>query len=370
MARLRRVWLLVPAVAALLACPRRPNRLPDAVDAAMVDSGEARRSLPNGFLKGQLHAHSSGSADSQTPAAEVVRWYEERGYDFVVLTDHNIVTDTSDLSSARTRAFRGIELTRNLPSCRPPAPHGNACSLHVNALFVQTPPAGAGVRLDLGRPPSDARHDVYLDELRTAKAMRGVGMLCHPNLLYRGPDEATIHELAISGLALMEIRNEAWDSENDGDAEHPSAEALCDRVLGRGGRLFATATNDAHHYADAAKLRARGERPFDGDHGFIVVRASNRDEATIRGAIERGDFYASTGVVLERYDVTSQAMRLETRRGERVVFEVIRRGGVVARREDGDRLEVTLGAEDGPYLRVRVRRESDGAMAWTQPLFR
>src|SRR4051812_37394364 len=52
--------------------------------------------MPAGFLKGQLHTHTSRSADSDTGPHDVHQWYESRGYDFVVFTDHNAVTDTSD----------------------------------------------------------------------------------------------------------------------------------------------------------------------------------------------------------------------------------------------------------------------------------
>ena len=45
-----------------------------------------------GYLKGQLHLHTNNSGDSATPPADVVRWYAARGYDFIVVTDHNRVT--------------------------------------------------------------------------------------------------------------------------------------------------------------------------------------------------------------------------------------------------------------------------------------
>ncbi|MCA9562352.1 MAG: PHP domain-containing protein, partial [Myxococcales bacterium] len=50
------------------------------------------QTLPDGWLRGQLHAHSSGSGDSNTSPQDVLTWYEEHGFDFVVFTDHNVVT--------------------------------------------------------------------------------------------------------------------------------------------------------------------------------------------------------------------------------------------------------------------------------------
>src|SRR5260221_2537476 len=88
------------------------------------------------YQKGQLHVHSNHSGDSATPPEEVARWYRAHGYDFIVMTDHNVVTalDGGDLL-----VIPGVELTQNLESCEPPPEPGKSCLLHVNALFV-TPP--------------------------------------------------------------------------------------------------------------------------------------------------------------------------------------------------------------------------------------
>jgi hypothetical protein len=344
------------------------------LDGGGVDAGAptAVITAPAGFLKGQLHAHSSNSQDSTTPPADVHRWYEEHGFDFVVFTDHNVVTDTSD--TARTLTAPGVELTHNLPQCDPPVARGSSCSLHMNALFVD-PSFASPAPIDVGGPGrSIKRRDVYVQELKRTKELGGLAMLCHPNLLYSGPDEALVFELAHQhGLRLMEIANEAWDSQNAGDADHPSTEAIWDGALSRGAHLFATATDDAHHYGvHAARMREQGERPFEGDRGFVLVRnAAQPTTATVRAAIEKGDFYSSTGIVFDKYELSTSArsIALSVRDGVDVVFEVIRKGGSVTRRERASHLEVTLGPDDGPYLRIRARRD-DGAMAWTQPVFR
>ena len=80
---LARTWLLL----LIAACDGRRAREPRVA----VPS-----SPPPSFLKGQLHAHTGSSGDSATPPAEVVRWYAAHGYDFVVLTDHNVVTSVPD----------------------------------------------------------------------------------------------------------------------------------------------------------------------------------------------------------------------------------------------------------------------------------
>ena len=87
-----------------------------------------------GFVKGQLHLHTSNSGDSATPPADVVRWYAAHGYDFIVVTDHNRVT--VERSPPSMLVIPGVELTQNVERCVPPPPAGMRCLLHVNALFV------------------------------------------------------------------------------------------------------------------------------------------------------------------------------------------------------------------------------------------
>lgn len=322
---------------------------------------------PPGFLKGQLHAHSSGSQDSATSPIDVHRWYEAHGFDFLVFTDHNFISDTPD---TKLITIPGAELTKNLRACNPPPPpHGRGCTLHTNALFVASGQNGPVEPLEPIDPKSDVRRDVYRQELARVTTLGAIAQLNHPNLLFSGADEPTVVDLASQGVPLLlEIRNEAWDSENDGDATHPSTEALWDAALTRGAHVFGTATDDAHHYLDASEMRARGERPFDGDRGYVMVRAE-KTTSQIREAVARGDFYASTGIVFTRYDVDRDKGAFAIESAGPVIFEVIAKSQVI-REARGTKIEVTIGPDDGPYLRVRARRDHDSARAFTQPVFR
>lgn len=314
-----------------------------------------------GFLKGQLHAHSNASGDSDTPAGEVAAWYARRGYDFLVFTDHNRVTDTPDPPGLLT--FPGVELTQNLAHCEPPPEPGLACLLHVNALFVERAASPQGTL----EPPSLARSALYARAVEAALDMGAIAQLNHPNFHY-GADAAVVLELARRGLALLEIANEAVDSANEGDAAHPSTEALWDEVLTRGGRVFGTATDDAHHYEDAGEVRARGETAYVGDRGFVMVRAE-KAAASIRAAIAAGDFYSSTGVLLNRLEMSEGGIAIDVRGGgEGTLIEVIGRGGAVVAASRGAALRFDPKTAPAGYLRVRVS-DARGRRAWSQPLW-
>jgi hypothetical protein len=313
-------------------------------------------------LKGQLHAHSNASGDSDTPAEVVAAWYARRGYDFLVFTDHNRITDTPDLPGLLT--LPGVELTQNLPTCDPPPEPGLACLLHVNALFIERArsPKSASPRAGDQR-----RLSLYTGALEMALDMGALAQLNHPNFHFAA-DAGILLELSKRGLRLFEIANEAVDSANEGDPGHPSTEALWDEVLTRGGRVLATATDDAHHYEDAEAARARGETAYVGDRGFVMVRAE-KTPASIRAAIASGDFYSSTGVLLDRLDMLEDGIAVDVRGGgEGTLIEVIGTGGAILLTTRGAALRFDPRAAPPGYLRVRIR-DGQGRRAWSQPLF-
>jgi len=315
-------------------------------------------------LKGQLHAHSNASGDSETPAEEVAAWYAARGYDFLVFTDHNRITDTPDSPGLLT--LPGVELTQNLASCDPPPEPGLACLLHVNALFVDVEREPS--RREAGEAADRRRLSLYASAVEVALGMGALAQLNHPNFHFAA-DAGLVLELSKRGLALIEIANQAVDSANEGDASHPSTEALWDEVLTRGGRVFATATDDAHHYGDAEAVRARGETAYLGDRGFVMVRA-DKTLSSIRAAMAAGDFYSSTGVLLDRLEMAEGGIAIDVRGGgEGTLIEVIGRGGAVVSATRGPSLRFDPKDVPAGYLRVRVTDER-GRRAWSQPLFK
>jgi len=316
------------------------------------------------FLKGQLHLHTSNSADSTTAPAEVVRWYAAHGYDFIVVTDHNRVT--VERSPPSMLVIPGVELTQNVERCEPPPLPGLQCLLHVNALFV-TPPADG--RIPWPAPADSSRLQIYRRALAATRRLGGIAQLNHPNFHYAA-NPALITPLVLAdGLSLMEIANSSWDS-NDIPAEkgHPSTEVMWDAVLTTGATIFGTATDDAHHYNDAAAVGARGEATFPGDLGFVMVRAA-REPAAIRAALAAGDFYASTGVMLARVDRTGDRLEIEIAGSSPGAhrFTFIGTRGRVLARATGRRASFPLADAQGGYVRADIE-DSAGRRAWTQPI--
>lgn len=193
-----------------------------------------------GWLKGQLHVHSNASGDSETPPEQVVTWYAAHGYDFVVFTDHNRVTQVSSVDGMLV--LPGVELTQNPPTCDPPPQGQMQCLLHVNALVVDPSLIAAGSSLD--EPSTMSRVDRFAHAIDVTRTMGGVAQLNHPNFHYAATADDLL-QLTERGLGLFEVANEAWDSNNEGDQDHLSTTQMWDAVLSSGGRIYGTAAETA-----------------------------------------------------------------------------------------------------------------------------
>jgi len=334
----------------IAACDRSPPKV-EPVSTAV----EHRAAAAASWLKGQLHVHTNRSGDSQTPPEEVAAWYKAHGYDFIVLTDHNVIGGLdAERAPPGMLVLPGVELTTNLRSCDP-AEGTEPCLLHVNALAVgpDAHASGLPVRVDV------LREHVFAGEIAAARKFGGVPQLNHPNFHYSAGAEL-IARLAAGGPLLVEFENQTSDSMNEGDADHPSTQALWDRVLALGATVYGTATDDAHHYADADAVRARGEPAFAGDVGFVMVRAA-RTPAAIRDALGHGEFYASSGIVLEALDVDDRGLVVRTAAPCELAC-VDASAGVVAHTRGR---ELACRPAAGQILRA-IATDDAGHHAWTQ----
>lgn len=323
---------------------------------------------PPGYLKGQLHLHSSNSPDCDTLPRDVIASYAALGFDFIVFTDHNytteVVYDTGDLL-----VLTGVELTTNLDTCEPPPEPGMYCRFHVNALAVRRPAPGY--------PPWDVDNDdlvdvtrvgVYQRHLDAAARLGGIAMLNHPTW-YWGVDGALLADLAGRGMRLVEIANRGFPAWNVGDDRHPGAEQVWDDALSRGAVVWAVASDDAHHYTEA-EVRARiaaGRQPYPPGLGWVMVRA-DKDEASIRDALARGAFYSTTGPLLAEAGPAGGALRVRVFGGEPMTIRFVGPGGVTLSEEFAGAAAYPVDAVPaGGYVRAVVEDRA-GRRAWTQPV--
>ncbi|NIA16200.1 MAG: phosphoesterase, partial [Nitrospiraceae bacterium] len=114
-----------------------------------VRSPYSNDSLP--WLKGNLHTHTGNSDGPRQPQC-TVNDYAARGYDFLMLSDHDRLTDPETLDARGLTLVPGNEITADGPHL-----------LHVDARSVIAP---------------DADRQTVLDAIA---AEGGLAVMCHPN---------------------------------------------------------------------------------------------------------------------------------------------------------------------------------------------
>ena len=284
------------------------------------------------WLKGNMHTHTSMS-DGDSPPEEVARWYRDRGYQFLVITDHDKVTNIA--APEGLVLIPGEEVTDRL----------SGKSLHVNAIGLTrvVPPQRGSTKVEVLQRNIDA-----------VREAGGIPLVNHPNF---GWAFGTEELMQLRGVTLLEIASGHPYVNAQGP---PSVESMWDDLLTAGKRVWGVAVDDSHHL----------KRPWDTDvalpgKAWVVVRAEKADAKSILGALERGKFYASTGVELEDFDASSVKVKEKNTAHYRIQF-IGAKGRV---------LQETLGPTasykvrgDEVYVRAKVI-DSNGRMAWTQPVW-
>jgi hypothetical protein len=120
---------------------------------------------------------------------------------------------------------------------------------------------------------------------------------------------------------------------------------------------------------DAHDFKRFGKEYSNPGHGWVEVRADALSTDAILSALERGDFYASTGVKLREVASAGTEYRVEVQNAEweKVTTYFIGEGGKVLGRSYAP-VAVYRYTGSERYVRARVE-SSGGAKAWTQPVF-
>ena len=297
------------------------------------------------WFKGNLHTHTLNSDGDSTPD-DVVRWYREHGYNFVAITDHNYLTSVDGLNALHGAAdkfvvIKGEELTDRFGD-KP---------IHVNGLdpagFIK-PPGGSSVV---------AMVQNMIDAIRAA---RGVPSINHPNFGWAiSPEELG----QLQRTRLFEVFNGHPTVNNFGGGGVPDLEETWDRILSSGKLLYGIAVDDAHYFKRPEDKTA--PRP---GFGWVYVRAARLEPRAIVEALERGEFYSSTGVELQAIDTTASAMTITVReeRSSKYRIQFIGRQGRVLSETTTSPATYTFKGDEG-YVRAKVI-ESNGKLAWIQPV--
>jgi hypothetical protein len=297
------------------------------------------------WFKGNTHTHTLNSDGDSTPD-DVVKWYREHHYQFLVLTDHNFLTSVEGLNALHGAdqqflVVRGEEVTDRF----------GEKALHINGLDPASriaPQGGTSVVDVLQR---------NVDAIRQAN---GIPHINHPNFRW----SITREELQqVRNNRLFEIFNGHPEVNNVGGGGVPGMEEVWDAILTSGVMLYGIAVDDAHIFKQPGNPDVSGP-----GRGWVVVRAPRLDARALVDALDRGDFYASTGVELLDYQATARAVTVQVKATAYAKYRIqfIGKGGRLLQEVTAPTATYDIRGDEG-YVRARVL-ESNGRMAWAQPV--
>jgi hypothetical protein len=283
------------------------------------------------WLKGNTHTHSLWSDGNDFPEM-IALWYREHGYDFLVLSDHNVLSQGQRWMNVRDINRRGghealdkylarlgnewVELRgedpnqevrlKNLDEVRKLVEtdrfiliqgeeitdHFERRPVHTNAINLGEliePQGGDSVREVM-------RRNLLAVREQAARLNRAIlPHLNHPNFGYAITAEDIAHVLEEE---FFEVYNGHPGVNHKGDEHHVSVERMWDIVSTirlaelKAAPPYAVATDDSHQYHSGKQQTVTPGR------GWIMVRCEALKAEPILHAMRRGDFYASSGVTL------------------------------------------------------------------------
>jgi len=272
------------------------------------------------WIKSNLHCHSANSPDGEVPVDDLCRWYAERGYGLLAITDHNSVTDLGASPSHPSLVLvpRSVEI--------------GGQTENILAIGIREYPSAALTAQEI---------------LDAIGRQGGMAILAHPN--WRWNHWTADDLMGLHGYAGIEIVNTHM-RECEG---HENALHLFDEILLRGKRVLAFGNDDAHNICDE---RIIGQ-------AWNEIQVAQPTLPDLMQAIRAGRFYVSTGARIRAAGLADGCFSVECPTESRITFIV---NGERVWSGTGRHATYTLG-RGARYIRAEV--ETPQGHAYTQAAF-
>ncbi|MFM1920972.1 MAG: hypothetical protein RLZZ303_2606 [Candidatus Hydrogenedentota bacterium] len=308
------------------------------------------------WYKGNTHTHTLWS-DGEAAPEYAAKWYKDRGYHFLCLSDHNILSsadaekwmvvggksrlmpeqvellkqefgadavelrDVGGVSEMRLKTLPEVKTHFEEPekflliqaeeiTCMTP-------KVHVNGINVRdkiTP-------LNSSAAEKSMQH--AFEEIAAQEAKYGVpmfGHLNHPNWSDGVPVQTIVPTLEVTSFEVFNghpgVRN--WGNESRGMV---NTDRIWDIILAMriaknpAAQFLGFATDDTHDYFQ------EGPEFCNGARGWVMVLADKLDADTITAAMKGGRFYSTSGVTLNSVKTDVEGYRVEIAAEEGVTYK-------------------------------------------------
>lgn len=332
---------------------------------------------PNKQYKGQLHCHTYKSDGALTPIA-VMQKYIGYGYDFMTITDHNILTPCPDKEADIVWLGESYEDTRNS------AGHQHMNVLNCNEVIGRisifnssnTPETLVEHFVKNGNAILSYNHPedriVYASDETLRNLPDGIlfveiyNATIHTNLgdlptIADLPKSANYGDMYIVKEGNKRFVNTSsiktrpkWTETTEKDYPNGNLDRGFRIMLDTGKKVFCSAVDDFH----------RGDNME--NRGWMMVFAKERTKEAIWNGLITGSSYASNGVYLNDISFINGIMELDIKAGDGATTTFYGKGNEVLSVQKGSFPQYKAQGNE-TYIRAMV--ELDGKKAWSQPIW-
>ena len=296
------------------------------------------------WFRGNMHTHSLWSDGDEYPEM-IASWYKERGYDFLVFTDHNVLLQGErwiDVEKNKGKRTAFEQLKKTFPGdwvqtrtegereqvrlktfdeiyerLADPQKYLLIQGEEITDRFKTLPVHMCATNTSELLPPlgGESVFDVMQQNINAAVSRRersGVKTLVHlnhPNFHYGVTAEDL---MKVDGENFFEVYNGHPTVNDSGDETHASTERMWDIInTWRIAKLdlpvmYGLATDDGHNYH--IDQPGKGSQP---GRGWVVVLAETLTPDALVTSLEAGAFYSSSGVELNSISVADGALTVD-----------------------------------------------------------
>jgi len=365
------------------------------------------------WYKGNLHTHSYWSDGDEFPEM-IMDWYKSKGYDFIALSDHNILAESEkwklipkspvyekgfenylekygeDWVNYRKDSGRISVQLKTYEEYKPLFEEQDKFliiqaeeitdgfegkPLHMNATNIKeliSPKGGNSVAEVLQN---------NINSVIDQRTRLGIPIMVHINHPNFGFGISANDLIQLKGDKFFEVYNGHPAVNNRGDSTRMDTETMWDyinsaRVDSSESLLYGLATDDSHNY------HMLGNEYSNAGRGWVVAKSENLDAISLINAMESGDFYSSTGVVLKNINFENNTLIIEIdeEKGVTYKFEFVgKRIGEsprVIQVSHGNEATILV-TQDLQFLRAKITSSKKKAnpvydieyeSAWVQPV--
>jgi hypothetical protein len=322
---------------------------------AGADGFDLKAGDSKAWYRGNTHTHTLWS-DGEAAPEYAVKWYKDKGYQFLCLSDHNILSDGSvekwmavggdsklfpsqiaelkmlfGEGAVEMRESKGRDEMRlkTLPEVKAQFEEAGKFLLiqaeEITSLTPKVHVGGINLREKISPVNSSAAEKSLMEAFQNIDAQSKqfnvpmVGHLNHPNWNSGVPVQSIIPILEADAF---EVYNGHPGVRNWGHAElgMVDTDRIWDIVLSLRlledprAKFWGYATDDTHDYFRT------GPEECNPGRGWVMVLADTLDADTITGALKAGDFYGSSGVTLNSVTAGDGKYRVDIAAAEGVTY--------------------------------------------------